>query len=203
MNIQNLKFGFDLDNTLIDYSKAVERYCKKQNLCTYSNIKLLKDALKASDTSDNKWRSAQGWIYSHGLQYAELTTGSVQLFEFLISKGFTLYIVSHKSLLSFNEEKKFLLREYAVNWIKKSELRRFFCDTDQIYFEETLNLKINRIAKLKLNYFVDDLEKVFTHKKFPKDTKRILLSANSVLNKQFIVANSFNCIREIVEYAHK
>jgi len=200
---QNLKFGFDLDNTLIDYSKAVEKYCEKLNLYTYSNIKLLKDALKVSDPSDNKWRSAQGWIYSQGLQYAKLTTGSVKLFEFLISKGFTLYIVSHKSLFSFNDKKKFPLREYAVNWIEKSELRRFFCDADQIYFEETLNLKIKRIAKLKLNYFVDDLEKVFTHKYFPKDTKRILLSANSVLNEQFIVAHSFNYIKEIVEYAHK
>lgn len=202
MRIQNLKFGFDLDNTLIDYSKAVEKYCSEQNLDIYSNIKLLKDALKSSDCSDNKWRSAQGWIYSYGLQYAELAKGSVNLFEFLISKGFTLYIVSHKSLFSFNEEKKFPLREYAMNWIEKSELRRFFCDTDQIYFEATLNLKINRIAKLKLNYFVDDLEKVFTHKYFPKDTKQILFSTNSELNKQFIVAHSFNYIKEIIEYAH-
>ena len=38
-------FGFDLDNTLIDYSVAVEEYCRIKTLSPCTNIEMLREQL--------------------------------------------------------------------------------------------------------------------------------------------------------------
>ena len=88
-------FGFDLDNTLIDYSAAVEEYCRINNLIPCTNIGMLRERLGKNSSSDLEWQLAQGWLYTEGLQFAEPGLGSIDLCSYLFQAGYKLYIVSH------------------------------------------------------------------------------------------------------------
>lgn len=173
------RIGFDLDNTLIDYSESVKVFCESRSLNPLESISDLKILLKASDSTGLNWRLAQGWLYAHGLQYAQLSEGAVSLLTYLESQHYSMFIISHKTFFSPTYCGKEPLRDLALNWIMKSELTNFFSQNKEVFFEDTRNSKIERIRDLKLDYFVDDLEEVFSHSKFPLNTSKILFRGNS------------------------
>ena len=115
-------FGFDLDNTLIDYSAAVELYSKIKGMIPCSNIKILKEQLGKNSNSDHEWQLAQGWLYTEGLQFAQVGLGSVELCKYLINEKYQLFIVSHKTSHTPDFCGSIPLHDLANNWIKKSEL---------------------------------------------------------------------------------
>ena len=176
MNVLPKRFGFDLDNTLIDYSVAVQKYCLNEGLDECKTLDSLRSLLRRSDTSERLWQLAQGWLYTDGLSYARSGHGAVELCEFLRNSNFELIIVSHKTTHTPDFCGKKPLREIATNWINSSELAGYFLGDEQIYFEATRALKVERIQKLKFNYFVDDLAEVFQEPGFPQDVNSFLLS---------------------------
>ena len=170
------RFGFDLDNTLIDYSVAVQKYCSNEGLDECKTINSLRTLLRRSDTTGHLWQLAQGWIYTEGLSYARSGHGAVELCEFLRNSNFELMIVSHKTTHTPDFCGKKPLREIATKWINSSDLADYFLGNEQIYYEATRALKVERIQKLKFNYFVDDLVEVFQEPGFPHDVSSFLLS---------------------------
>lgn len=56
MNNIRKSFGFDLDNTLIDYSAAVEEYCRIMNINPCTNIGMLREQLRKDNVSDYEWQ---------------------------------------------------------------------------------------------------------------------------------------------------
>ena len=53
---------------------------------------------------------------------------------------------------------------------------------NNVFFETTLNRKINRISTLNLDFFIDDLFKIFEHSNFPKTTNFVHFSRDLVKN---------------------
>jgi hypothetical protein len=47
---------------------------------------------------------------------------------------------------------------------------------DDVYFEDTLAAKVERLASLELDVFIDDLVEVFEQPHFPKATRSILFT---------------------------
>jgi len=176
LNAVPKRFGFDLDNTLIDYSNAVQEYCSIKGLDECKTLDSLRILLRESDKTGRLWQLAQGWLYTDGLAYAKPGQGAVELCEFLRISNFELLIVSHKTTHTpvFCGQKP--LREIATKWINSSELADYFLGNEQIYYEATRASKVERIQKLELNYFVDDLIEVFQEPAYPKAVTSFLLS---------------------------
>lgn len=191
-------FGFDLDNTLIDYSGAVKEYCKIKKINVCADIKTLREQLNLNELSDHQWQLAQGWLYTEGLQFAQPALGSIDLCNYLIQEGYRLYIVSHKTFYTPDFCGRIPLRDLATNWIKKSTIAKYFEETNQIYYEPTRDLKVKRICELSLDYFVDDLEEVFTEPEFPINTKCFLINKIHSQNPKVTCVATFKNIQEAI-----
>lgn len=191
-------FGFDLDNTLIDYSGAVEEYCRLKTLIPCTNIGMLREQLGKDSSSDYEWQLAQGWLYTEGLQFAQLGLGSIDLCNYLTQQGFQLYIVSHKTSHTPDFCGSIPLHDLATKWIKKSAIKNYFKETERIYFEPTRRAKVKRIRELAVSYFVDDLEEVFKESEFPISTKSFLIYKTSSQNPNLKCVRDFNEIEEIL-----
>jgi hypothetical protein len=192
------RFGFDLDNTLIDYSAAVEEYCRIKTLTPCTNIGMLREQLRKNNLSDYDWQLAQGWLYTEGLQFAQAGLGSVELCGYLIQEGYKLYIVSHKTSHTPDFCGTIALHGLANNWIKKSVIANYFKEKEQIYYEPTRELKVKKIRELALSYFVDDLEEVFKESEFPVNTKSFLIYKNRTQIGKIECVRNFIDIKEAV-----
>jgi len=170
------KFGFDLDNTLIDYSNAVQEYCSNRGINECKTLDTLRVLLRESDKTGRLWQLAQGWLYTDGLSYARAGQGAVELCEFLKNSNMELMIVSHKTTHTPDFCGQKPLRGIATKWINSSELADYFLGNEQIYYEATRASKVERIQKLEFNYFVDDLIEVFQEPAYPKAVTSFLLS---------------------------
>ena len=158
-DLKNIKYWlFDLDNTLIDYSAAVEEYCRIKTLITCTNIGMLREQLRKNNESDHEWQLAQGWIYTEGLKFAQVGLGSVDLCKYLIQEGYQLFIVSHKTSHTPDFCGNTPLHDLANNWISESAIANYFKDAEQIYFEPTRGLKIKRIRELFNDMAVNNIK---------------------------------------------
>ena len=200
MNAVPKRFGFDLDNTLIDYSNAVQEYCSNEGLGECKTLDTLRILLRESDKTGRLWQLAQGWLYTDGLSYARPGHGAVELCEFLRNSNFELLIVSHKTTHTPDFCGQKPLREIATKWIMGGDLANYFLGNETIYYESTRALKVERIQKLNFNYFVDDLVDVFQEPGFPQDVSSFLLSGiGSELNWVQNV-ESLSAIKGLIEY---
>ena len=193
------RFGFDLDNTLIDYSVAVQKYCSNEGLDECKTINSLRALLRRSDTTGRLWQLAQGWLYTDGLSYARAGQGAVELCEFLKNSNMELMIVSHKTTHTPDFCGQKPLREIATKWVNSSELAGYFLGNKQIYYEATRALKVERIQKLKFSYFVDDLVEVFQEPAYPKAVTSFLLSETGSGLTWVQNVTSLDVIQELVE----
>ena len=200
MNAVPKRFGFDLDNTLIDYSNAVQEYCSNKGLDKCKTLDGLRILLRESDKTGRLWQLAQGWLYTDGLSYASPGHGAVELCEFLRNSNFELLIVSHKTTHTPDFCGQKPLREIATNWVRGGDLANYFQGNKTIYYESTRALKVARIQKLNFNYFVDDLVEVFQEPGFPQDVSSFLLS--EIGSDLTWVQNvpSLNAIKGLIEY---
>jgi hypothetical protein len=192
------RFGFDLDNTIIDYGISVEKYCLNAKIPKQEKITSLRSYLRKIDPSDLKWQEAQSWIYIDGLQYAKLNEGIVDLCVYLLSKNIGVFIVSHKTNKTQDRFGGRDLFSPAVNWIQHSNIKNFFDINENIYFMPTRDAKIQKIEQLDLNWFVDDLLEVLLDKNFPPHTTKYLLADEEIpeLSANIDVVGNFSLIKE-------
>lgn len=183
------RFGFDLDNTIIDYGPSVEEYCLFRQLPKLNKVTSLRKYLRELDSSDQKWQEAQSWIYVDGLAYARINEGVTQLCNMLSSKEIDLFIVSHKTTKTQERFGGRDLLNPASQWIQNSELGKYFKVGANVHFAPTREEKIKKIDQLDLSWFVDDLLEVLIDPKFPARThKYFLLQENQLDLPQDITA---------------
>jgi len=192
------RFGFDLDNTIIDYGISVEKYCLNAKIPKQEKITNLRSYLRKIDPSDLKWQEAQSWIYIDGLQYAKLNEGIEDLCVYLLSKNIGVFIVSHKTNKTQDRFGGRDLFSPAINWIQHSNIKNFFDINENIYFMPTRDAKIQKIVQLDLNWFVDDLLEVLLDKNFPPHTTKYLLADEEILelSANIDVVGNFSLIKE-------
>lgn len=176
------KFGFDLDNTLIDYSQSTFEYCKLNNLPLYTTLKDLRKFIKYEMKDDENWQAAQAWLYTDGLNYAFLKKGANEFFKVLAKNDFDLSIVSHKTSHTQEKHGSHELHFRVLKWLSSRLDPKFFKIGVNIFLEPTKYAKIQKIRDLKIDYFVDDLLEVLVDKNFPRTTKKYLLSSEKEYN---------------------
>jgi hypothetical protein len=195
--LNKLRFGFDLDNTIIDYNKAAYIYSRDNLPDEAYSIFELRNYLTNSGNKDS-WTTAQSWLYTEGLKYSVLSPGVLDIFEYLLKRDYELVILSHKTRFTPKRYGRLPLREFAKNWLNSSPLINFFPGMNNIHFVDSLPKKVSLIKSLKILFYVDDLLKIFNSPEYPKNTvKSFIYQSQETLPKWL---NKLDHFKEIEKY---
>ena len=176
--LNNQRIGIDLDNTIICYEKAFAAAASKLNLFSYTwsgKKNDLKKALLSRQEGQRLWQTVQGRVYGTGITDAELFPGVERFLRRCSYLGKEVFIVSHKTEFGHFDSSGVSLRESALSWLKD---KQFFgptlgLDRGHVFFADTRSAKVAKIAELKLDIFIDDLQEVLEEPRFP-EIKKIL-----------------------------
>jgi hypothetical protein len=174
--------GVDLDNTVIDYEKAIcalafqKGYISSPTPAGSYSKKALRDRIR-SEGGDVEWQKMQALLYTTSLKDAEPYPGVLDFLGAAKRNGIRVSIVSHKTEHSPYDESRTSLRRAALSWL---EARGFFdvartgLAASDVFFESTRREKIDRIISLGCSAFIDDLIEVFEEDSFPEHVTKIL-----------------------------
>lgn len=168
-----MRIGIDFDNTIINYHSVFHALACESGYISESVAKNKEDvklAILAKYGNDIPWQKLQSIAYGKAIFQAKAFEDALSTFEKLKAQGHQLFIVSHKSKTS-HYDPTVQLREFALQWLTNNNfVHEKLIDNASLFFLETLDEKIATIASLKLDIFIDDLDRVILHSYFPKTT---------------------------------
>jgi hypothetical protein len=198
----SIKIGLDLDNTIVDYNNLFNFVARKQGLIPNNFIGgkvTIRDFLRSCPEGETNWRYLQGQVYGPHMGAAVAMSGALDFVKCAVKEDYHLYIVSHKTRSGHYDDTGTDLHKTALDWLNNNGFVGSpptpISESD-VYFCPTQYDKIKTIAKLKLDYFVDDLEEILSHKEFPQNTLGILFGDNS--NSQHVCFNQWCDIKKHV-----
>ncbi|AMA58824.1 hypothetical protein BCCGELA001_22800 [Bradyrhizobium sp. CCGE-LA001] len=180
--MSGVRIGIDFDNTIICYDKVFAAVARQRGLVPegWQGLKTdVRDHLRSRAGGELAWQGLQGFVYGKGIGGAEIFPGVREFLAACRQAGASVYIVSHKTQFGHQDPDRVDLREAARGWLRSAGL---IDATDaalaagNIYFEDTLAAKVERLASLELDIFIDDLVDVFEQPHFPKATRSILFT---------------------------
>jgi hypothetical protein len=140
----------------------------------------IRDYLRSKPGGEVAWQGLQGWVYGKGISGAEIFSGVRDFLAACQRASAEVFIVSHKTRYGHQDPDRTDLREAARGWMQGAGLigsADSALSLDHIYFEDTLAAKVDRVASLDLDVFIDDLIDVFEQPHFPQRTKPILFAS--------------------------
>lgn len=187
-----IHIGLDLDNTVVDYTVAAKKYAEDNGFKIPENLAHLREYLRA--LGDIEWQKAQAWLYTIGLNYATPVTGWNYFLQKVCGTEVELYIISHKTKFSPATPGNYNLHTHAMNWLENILKIDEIAQLKGVFFLPTREAKIQKLASLQLNFFVDDLVDVLIDSQFPTNIEKILFNSSSN-------SASFTCIANFFELA--
>jgi len=195
----SLHFGFDLDNTLINYDLSAQEYSKQIGIPNQKSVNSLRSYLLTKH-GENYWTKAQSWIYTAGLANAEISQGAIEAIEKLVAGNYKVSIISHKTKFGPIQYGSTPFRSAAIEWIANSKLFKYFPNLDNIYFTDSIQEKIYFIRECKLSHYVDDLLKIFLMDDYPKyDLKSFLFKPTVKLPDWLVPLDSFDSLIDQIQ----
>lgn len=188
--MSNKIIGFDLDNTIIDYSSSF-RYLSEYLYGYTKNKKLLnKDNIKKfiiEKYDESKWTRVQGIIYSFLMEKAVINDKFFELLDFLEFKKYKILIISHRSIIPDSGD-PYDLQLFAKRWINKNicEILEKKAIEIDYFLLETYKKKIDMIKKISPSFFIDDLYNVCQDVK--DFTNPILFGNKSIVSHDKIIS---------------
>lgn len=185
--MSGVRIGIDFDNTIICYDKVFAAVARQRGLVPegWTGSKTdVREHLRSKPGGELAWQGLQGFVYGKGISSAEIYPG---VREFLMScrqAGSKVYIVSHKSRFGHQDPDRTDLRDAARGWLEGAGLigaADSALAVDDVHFEDTQAAKVERLASLNLDIFIDDLIEVFEHPRFPRRTRSILFVSSPPL----------------------
>lgn len=183
-----INIGFDFDNTIISYENSFYSLA-----CQFYKIppEIKKDKASVREffinsDREKEFTELQGMVYGKEIMKAKITKNFKNFLKKIYKdKKFNIFIVSHKTKYPYVGE-KINLRDAANNWITKNLT---FNETElikqnNIFYENTIEEKIERIKKINCHYFFDDLLKII--KLLPKDIDGFLYDPVNKYDKEDI-----------------
>ena len=178
--MSRVRIGIDFDNTIICYDKVFDAAARQRGLVpdgwTGSKTEV-RDYLRAKPDGELAWQGLQGWAYGKGIGGAEMFPGVRDFLAACHRNRAAVCIVSHKTRYGHQDPDSTDLREAARSWLKSTGLidaETSILRSDDVYFEDTQAAKVERLAGLDLDVFIDDLVDVFEQPSFPRHTRPIL-----------------------------
>lgn len=177
-----MRIGIDFDNTIICYDKVFDSAARRRGLVPSdwigSKIEV-RDYLRSKPGGELAWQGLQGWVYGRGIGNAELFPGVRDFLTTCRETGSDVYIVSHKTRFGHQDPERTDLRTAALEWLRTVGLIGAEASPvaiDNVHFEDTLSAKVERLAGLELDIFIDDLVDVFEQPHFPRSIRSILFA---------------------------
>ena len=186
-----MNIGIDFDNTIVCYDSLFREVALKEKFLRESwgggTKTKIRNYLRHQAEGEKAWMKLQGLVYGKYMHGAEMMQGVANFFLSCKIRNHKIFIVSHKTEYGHYDPKKISLRKEALKWM---ESKHFFdpeyygINNEDIYFADTRKEKVEKIAHLKCNWFIDDLPDVFKENHFPSKTKKILFgfSDHELLN---------------------
>lgn len=187
----NIKIGIDLDNTIIDYQNSFKKYLRERKIYLKTINKNKIKQLCNNNPKIKSWTEVQEEIYGKYISSAKPFKYFKKFEKFALNNKIKLYIVSHKTKHS-QFSKKYNLHDCSNKWLKKNISK----DKYKIFYVDSIIKKIKKIQKIKPNYFIDDLIKIFECRQFPKKVKKIYFSKKKYDNIKTI--DNWKKIREYI-----
>tara|TARA_B100000989_G_scaffold172949_2_gene129660 strand:+ start:8790 stop:9407 length:618 start_codon:yes stop_codon:yes gene_type:complete len=190
-----VKVGIDFDNTIVSYDSLFYKVALELGVIPeeIDRTKIsVRDFLRKNNKNDI-WTSIQGMVYGEKMIEAEVYEGFIEFIKFLKSEKFDFCIISHKTKYPFIG-KKTNLHNAALNWIQKflNIDNQILIKDELIYFEDTKELKVDRIISEKCDVFIDDLPEVFEIPSFPDFVNKYLFDPNETyVGNQFLSFSSW------------
>ncbi len=178
------RIGIDLDNTIIFYGNLFHGLAVKESwideTCPVEKDAIKKNLKQRSDDElgELRWQQLQAWAYGKHIGEAGIFDGLATFIHEARTRGDKIFIISHKTKFS-NYDPTVNLHQMALKTLSE---RGFFNPMDSgglgftkedVFFSATLEEKIEKIENLNVSFFIDDLVKVLSHKKFPIKTRGI------------------------------
>lgn len=198
-----LRIGIDFDNTIIRYDEVFCAMAKDCGLIApgFSGSKqAVRDAIRLLPDGERAWQRLQGQVYGKGIAGATMTEGFAAFLHRCRSERCTVAVVSHKTEYGHYDPDRVNLRQAARDWMSANGLHdcAYGIPISNVFFENTRDEKLARIAALSCTHFIDDLEEVLVDPGFPTMVRRILFSdaAPSHKDKLYTVCLSWHDIEE-------
>ena len=164
------RLGLDLDNTLIDYTASCKFLAPNFGIDESSATRdVIRGQLRHPD-NDEEWQRFQSLLYTDGLDSALPASGAVDLIRGCTNRGIEVFIVSHKTKSGPERFGARSLRAPALQWLTNHNLVPSLIPKDHVFFTDSVDAKVESIANLRLDVFVDDLPEVLSHPKWPSST---------------------------------
>jgi hypothetical protein len=182
-NRKKLVLGVDFDNTIISYDKVFYSIALKEKLVK-KKVKKKKTIIKQEiikHSNEDEWTRIQGLAYGKYILKAKQYPNALIILKNLSLK-YKLYLISHKTKKPFIG-KNYNLRKKAIMWLIKNNFTNSSkspFNSKDIFFENTVKKKIERIKKLKCNIYIDDLKVILI--KLPNKIKKVHFQDTSKKN---------------------
>ena len=200
MLVPKLHIGIDLDNTIICYDEAFHKVAVQNSFIPKqvgSTKREVKKYLTALGGGQHRWEKLQGMVYGKQISQASLFHGVLEFIDAVCAHPINrVSIVSHKTKIAHHDPDQTNLRVSALQFLQKHKLiAPDRLNIGQVYFCDTLDEKVRKIAHLGCQIFIDDLVKVFEHREFSPRCKPILFRGNS---SSFQCCSSWKHIHHVV-----
>jgi hypothetical protein len=119
-----------------------------------------------------KWQRFQALLYTDGLAFAQPAAGLSDFLNLCATLNVRVFIVSHKTATTPVQFGARDLRGPAQAWLMDRGIVPNHINLDDIYFCSTRVEKVQTIASLGCEAFVDDLIEVLEHPDLPIDIRR-------------------------------
>ena len=170
--------GLDFDNTLTNYDRLFYQTAKDLKLIPdhiQPNKVEIRNFLRSKNREED-FTFLQGKVYGLRIAEADQAKGMFNALLDIQKNGYKLKIISHKTKYPIKGD-KYDLHKGATNWLIKNN---FFgknglnLKSDDIFFEVTKELKIQRIKDENCSVFIDDLPEILDN--IDNDIYKILYS---------------------------
>lgn len=164
-----MKIGIDFDNTIVNYEGVFYQVALSKGLIA-KELEQSKDAIRdflRKKGQENEWTELQGVVYGTKM---DLARAYLDVDRFFYQFNPKVAIISHKTSFPYMGP-KYDLHQSARNWLEKQP---FFSERIPVFFELTLQEKLQRIKETKCSHFIDDLPEVLKESNFPANVQKIL-----------------------------
>ncbi len=199
-----LRIGLDFDNTIITYDAvflAAARTWGLVGAAFAGGKQAIRDTIRLLPDGELSWQKLQGHVYGKGLAQAEMIEGVDSFLRRCRENNVPIAIVSHKTEFGHHDPDRINLRAAARSWMSGHgffQAGGYGVAPGAVYFENTRQDKIARIAQVGCTHFIDDLEEVLSDPSFPRSVERILFSDVASTSASYIVCPTWRHIEERV-----
>ena len=173
-----LRIGIDFDNTIVDYRPVFLPAARALGLVgagfSGEDKTEIRDRLRALPDGETRWQQLQAHVYGVAIDDAPAYAGIERVIGEARRRGAELAIVSHKGRFAAAAPAGADMREAALRWLaQRSILGTAGIAAHDVFFEATRDEKLDRLRRLDLTHFIDDLADVLSDPAFPAHTRAI------------------------------